>query len=88
LTGGLIKAGFHEVVVNERTLTVRMVYCGLDVVPDSSDRLLRTAKCKTQIDRSFAYRQLSSGISPLTMILHPFRDLLLGESLSGMSRSN
>jgi isopenicillin N synthase-like dioxygenase len=30
LTGGLIKAGFHEVVVNERTLTVRIAHHELD----------------------------------------------------------
>lgn len=74
LSGGLIKAGFHEVVVNEKTLTVSMIYYAF--IPHHNYlffRLLRSGKWKTQIAHSFAYHPPSSGTFPPTMILCPFR---------------
>lgn len=64
LTGGLIKAGYHEVVVNDQTLKVRLLrsFKFVTIRCASETRSSKNAKLKTLNALLFEYPRLSSGI--------------------------
>jgi isopenicillin N synthase-like dioxygenase len=71
LTGGLIKAGYHEVVVNEATIAVhslQMVIFSFFVLT-VVERPSKDVKQNTQIVPSSEYLPRSFGISPPTTVL-------------------
>jgi hypothetical protein len=75
LTGGLIKAGYHEVVVNEPTLAViiSVLSCSRSSVLNERQRPSKDAKWDFRIGLSSEYPLHSFGTSRLTTILRQFR---------------
>lgn len=75
LTGGLIKAGYHEVVVNESTLTVifSVLSCSRYSVLNELLRPSKDAEWNFRIGLSSEYPPHSFGTSRLTMISRQFR---------------
>jgi hypothetical protein len=75
LTGGLIKAGYHEVVVNEPTLAViiSVLSCSRSSVLNERQRPSKDAKWNFRIGLSSEYPLHSFGTSRLTTILRQFR---------------
>lgn len=69
LSGGLIKAGYHEVVVNDATLAVSSRYNHNYFVANALRRLSSAAKPKRLTVRSFVSPRLSSGICRQTSTL-------------------
>jgi isopenicillin N synthase-like dioxygenase len=69
ITGGLIKAGFHEVVVNDQTLAVGLLTSSFAIYLNPSFRSLKRGKRNSLSDLSFVSPRRFSGTCPLTMIL-------------------
>lgn len=70
LSGGLVKAGYHEVVVNDATLQVRTHSIGMLLAVDritSFSRPSSAGRLRTLIDRLSGFRPHSSGICLPTM---------------------
>lgn len=89
ITGGLIKAGLHEVVVNEQTIGVchpALFSCNSRALTSLMYRPLRNAKFSSQTVPSSASRRLSSGTSLLTMTSSQSQRCQHGHGLSGQTR--